>query len=157
MEVTVPVNWAEGADETRALNGQDQVHAVLGGGADHRAVIQLGELAGGLDLNALDGTQGAAGAVILVIDQVPLLNGVGHILPDVVRRHLIGDGGVGHPGAGVGQAGVLHIQGGGHHQNHQDHHHVDDADLAKQAAVFIHQFHLLTPSRSMAMTGPLAI
>ena len=51
---------------------------------------------------------------------------------------------------------VLQIDGGRQGHHHQDHDHINDADLAEQAAVPIQNLH---PSASLtiSVTGPLPI
>lgn len=126
-------------------------------GGRHGAVVKLGQLGAGHELDVGDGAQGAAAAPVRVKELVALPHCFGHIGPYPTGQDLVGDGLVRRVGAGDGHLGVLGVQGKAHHRHHYDDQQVDDADEAEQAAVAVDDlFHPCSPL-SMETTGPLPI
>ena len=142
--------------QAAALHGDEQVHGILGLYQGSGAIAQLiGHLSAGgaFHLHQGDAPDGlSAAGVALVVEIVLLQNGVGHVIVNPLRPDLEDDGPFCYGGAGVGLP-ALEVQRGGHHNNHGDDQHVDDADFAEQTPVPINDLHPFTSS--MATMGPL--
>ena len=65
-----------------------------------------------------------------------------HMVGHILRHHLIGEGDL--LGGGGGHrlvAKELHAHGGNHSQHNNNHGQIDEIELAKEPAFFVHEFH----------------